>query len=162
MQALYNCLFNPFPSSTPPPPPSSFIFWLSFHFSLGQNRKSPSSVFLRSETKRKRLLRRLLFSFLSRLSYPFSRFPFLLPRSKVTWVWCLPKGWEERRLLRAIGQRSCLSFRFSLCLFPSPQKHMILSLAQRNLPAMEAILGQNWKILMTISEECFVVQMLNT
>ena len=35
------------------------VFWLSFHFSRGQNRKSPSSVFLCSETKRKRLLRRL-------------------------------------------------------------------------------------------------------
>ena len=32
---------------------------LSFHFSRGQNRKSPSLVFLCSETKRKRLLRRL-------------------------------------------------------------------------------------------------------
>ena len=32
------------------------VFWLSFHFSRGQNRKSPSSVFLCSETKRKRLL----------------------------------------------------------------------------------------------------------
>ena len=32
---------------------------LSFHFSHGQNRKSPSLVFLCSETKRKRLLRRL-------------------------------------------------------------------------------------------------------
>ena len=38
-----------------------FIFWLSFHFSRGQNRKSPSSVFLCSETKRKRLLRRQKF-----------------------------------------------------------------------------------------------------
>ena len=35
------------------------VFWLSFHFSRGQNRKPPSSVFLCSETKRKRLLRRL-------------------------------------------------------------------------------------------------------
>ena len=35
---------------------ASFTFWLSFHFSRGQNRKSPSSVFL---FKRKRLLRRL-------------------------------------------------------------------------------------------------------
>ena len=43
-----------------PPPPPSFIFWLSFHFSRGQNRKSPSSLFFCSETKRKRLLRRLL------------------------------------------------------------------------------------------------------
>ena len=34
-------------------------FWLSFHFSRCQNRKSPSSVFLCPETKRKRLLRRL-------------------------------------------------------------------------------------------------------
>ena len=42
-----------------PPPLPSFTFWLSFHFSRGQNRKSPSSLFLRSETKRKRLLRRL-------------------------------------------------------------------------------------------------------
>ena len=33
--------------------------WLSFHFSRGQNRKSRSSVFLSSKTKRKRLLRRL-------------------------------------------------------------------------------------------------------
>ena len=45
-----------------PPPPPSFIFWLSFHFSRGQNRKSHSSVFLYSETKWKRLLRRLDFS----------------------------------------------------------------------------------------------------
>ena len=43
-----------------PPPPPSFTFWLSFHFSRGQNRKSPSSVFFCSETKRKRLLRRLM------------------------------------------------------------------------------------------------------
>ena len=42
-----------------PPPPPSFIFWLSFHFSRGQNRESRSSVFLCSETARKRLLRRL-------------------------------------------------------------------------------------------------------
>ena len=42
-----------------PPPPPSFIFLLSFHFSRGQNRESRSSVFLCSETKRKRLLRRL-------------------------------------------------------------------------------------------------------
>ena len=33
--------------------------WLSFHFSRCQNRKCPSSVFLYTETKRKRLLRRL-------------------------------------------------------------------------------------------------------
>ena len=32
----------------------------AFHFSRGQNRKSPSSVFLCSEIKQKRLLRRLL------------------------------------------------------------------------------------------------------
>ena len=41
-------------SFLPLPLPPSFIFWLSFHFSRGQNRKSPSSVFLCSETKRKR------------------------------------------------------------------------------------------------------------
>ena len=40
-------------------PLPSFIFWLSFHFSRGQNRKSRSSVSLCSETKQKRLLRRL-------------------------------------------------------------------------------------------------------
>ena len=40
-------------------PLPSFIFWLSFHFSRGQNRKSPSSVLFCAETKRKRLLRRL-------------------------------------------------------------------------------------------------------
>ena len=48
-----------FPSSPTP----SFIFWLSFHFSRDQNRKSRSSagslVFLCSETTRKRLLRGL-------------------------------------------------------------------------------------------------------
>ena len=33
--------------------------WHSFHFSCGQNRESRSSVVLCSETKRKRLLRRL-------------------------------------------------------------------------------------------------------
>ena len=43
----------PFPSLPAP------HFWLSYHFSRGQNRKSRSSVFLFSETKRKRLLRRL-------------------------------------------------------------------------------------------------------
>ena len=42
-----------------PSPLPSFIFWLSFHFPRGQNRKSRSSVFFCSETKRKRLLRRL-------------------------------------------------------------------------------------------------------
>ena len=42
----------------PLPPPPSFIFWLSFDFSRGQKRKSPTSVFLCSEIKRKRLLRR--------------------------------------------------------------------------------------------------------
>ena len=36
-----------------PPFPPSFISWLSFHFSRGQNRKSHSSVFLCSETTRK-------------------------------------------------------------------------------------------------------------
>ena len=40
-------------------PLPSFTFCLSFHFSRGQNRKSPSSVLFCSETKRKRLLRRL-------------------------------------------------------------------------------------------------------
>ena len=52
-----NCLafFSFFPL---PLPPLSF-FLLSFHFSRGQNRESLSSVFLCSETKRKRLLRRL-------------------------------------------------------------------------------------------------------
>ena len=42
-----------------PPPPPTFIFWLLFHFSRGQNWESHSSVFLCSETERKRLLRRL-------------------------------------------------------------------------------------------------------
>ena len=39
----------------------SFIFWLSYHFLLGQNRKSHSSVFLCCKTKRKLLLCRLVF-----------------------------------------------------------------------------------------------------
>ena len=42
-----------------PSPLPSFIFWLSFHFPRGQNRKSRSSVFFCSQTKRKCLLRRL-------------------------------------------------------------------------------------------------------
>ena len=37
----------------------TFIFWLLFDFSRGQNRESRSPVFLCSETKRKLLLRRL-------------------------------------------------------------------------------------------------------
>ena len=37
-----------------------YIFWLSFHFSRRQNRKSRCSVFLCSETKQKRLLLRLM------------------------------------------------------------------------------------------------------
>ena len=36
--------------SSPPPPPT-FIFWLLFNFSRGQNRESRSSVFLCSETE---------------------------------------------------------------------------------------------------------------
>ena len=39
---------------------ASFIFWFSFHFSRVQNRKSLSTVYFCSETKRKRLLRRLV------------------------------------------------------------------------------------------------------
>ena len=46
------------------------VFWLSFHFSRGQNRKFPSSVFLCSETKRKRLLRRPCLIPVRRLSRP--------------------------------------------------------------------------------------------
>ena len=48
-----------FPSFSFPLPPLSF-FWLLFHFSRGQNLEYRSSVFLCSETKRKRLLRRLI------------------------------------------------------------------------------------------------------
>ena len=52
------------PASFPfPSPLFHFLTLLSIHFSRGQNRKSPSSVFLCSETKRKRLLRRLAVSF---------------------------------------------------------------------------------------------------
>ena len=43
-----------------PFPSPSFIFWFSFHFSRGQNRKSLSTVFFYSVTKRKRSLRRLV------------------------------------------------------------------------------------------------------
>ena len=43
-----------------PPPPTSFIFWFSFNFLGDQNRKSPSTVSFCSESKRKRLLRRLI------------------------------------------------------------------------------------------------------
>ena len=56
-----------FPSPSPPP---SFLFWFSFHFSRGQNRKSLSTVIFCRETKRKRLLRRLPvpWHFVSRLT----------------------------------------------------------------------------------------------
>ena len=82
-----------------------YIFWLSFHFSRRQNRKSRCSVFLCSETKQKRLLLRLmickilffgctmhtwfffsselamyeLFSLLGRLQDIFSKYPKQLP-----------------------------------------------------------------------------------
>ena len=48
--------FPSFPSPSP-----SFIFWHSFHFSRGQSRgsRSSTSVFLFSQIKQKRLLRRL-------------------------------------------------------------------------------------------------------
>ena len=49
-------------SFLPLPLPPPFIFWFLFHFSRGQNRESLSSVFLCSETKGKRLLRRLVHS----------------------------------------------------------------------------------------------------
>ena len=53
---------------------ATFIFWLLFHFSRGQNRESRSSVFLCSETKRKRLLRRLdVVYFSTMLCAQFSR-----------------------------------------------------------------------------------------
>ena len=53
---------------------ATFIFWLLFHFSRGQNRESRSSVFLCSETKRKRLLRRLdVVYFSTMLRAQFSR-----------------------------------------------------------------------------------------
>ena len=55
-----------FPSFPSPSPSPTVIFWLLFHFSRGQNRESRSSVFLCSETKRKRLLRRLSFLWLLR------------------------------------------------------------------------------------------------
>ena len=45
-------------SFLPLPLPSTFIFWLSFYLSPGQNWKSPTSVFLK--TKQKSLLRRLI------------------------------------------------------------------------------------------------------
>ena len=50
--------FLPFLKPSFPSP--SFIFWFSFHFSRGKNRKSLSTVFFCSESKRKRLLRRLV------------------------------------------------------------------------------------------------------
>ena len=66
------------PSPSPPSPPS-FIFWLSFHFSRGQNRESRSSIFLYSKTKRKRLLRRLE----SHVTMAFSPLLYLLETSIV-------------------------------------------------------------------------------
>ena len=62
-----------------PPLPSSFIFWFSFHFSRDQNRKSPSTVLFCSETKRKRLLRRLG---APRQSWPIG----LQENNNITWI----------------------------------------------------------------------------
>ena len=62
-----------------PPPPSSFIFWFSFHFSRDQNQKSPSTVLFCSETKRKRLLRRLG---APRQSWPIG----LQENNNITWI----------------------------------------------------------------------------
>ena len=62
-----------FPPSPPPSP--CFIFWLSFHFSRGQNWKSHSSVFPYSATKRKRLLRRLDFPIPQSCLYPWKFMP---------------------------------------------------------------------------------------
>ena len=59
-----------FPSFLSPSP--LFHIWLSFHFSRGQNRKFRSSVFPCSETKRKRLLRKLDDSL--KLRFPWRRF----------------------------------------------------------------------------------------
>ena len=50
------------------------LLWLSFHFSRGQNRKSRSTAFLCSETKRKCLLRRV------------PKFYGSQP-----WIWCIRK-----------------------------------------------------------------------
>ena len=156
MQALYICLFNPFPSFSSPSLLFHFLALVSF-----LARSKPKISFLglsslRTKGKRKRLLHRPLFSFLLRLSYPFSRFPLTLSRPEYR---AFLK--DERRGDNLEPQ--CKGAVFLLAsLFPSPlssRNQMILSLAQRNPPAMDAILGQNWKSLMTISDECFFVQM---
>ena len=76
LRSLANVVFQnrgvcqAFPSFFSPSP--LFHFWLSFHFSRGQNRKVLSSVFPCSETKRKRLLRRPDDSL--KLRFPWRRF----------------------------------------------------------------------------------------
>ena len=44
--------------------------WFSFHFSRGQNRKSLSKSSFCSETKRKRLLRRLALTIQTSVKFP--------------------------------------------------------------------------------------------
>ena len=74
----------------------SFIFGLSLHFSSGQNRESRSSVFLCSETARKRLLCRLALNvfiftmfefFIINFSFFFLLFTFLMVYSLAIVLW---------------------------------------------------------------------------
>ena len=67
----------------PLPSPLFHFFWLSFHFSRGRNRKSRSSVFLCPETKRKRLLRRLIIARQHRLD--------VLKTTTVFYFWIFPR-----------------------------------------------------------------------
>ena len=74
---------DPLPLPLPLPSPLFHFFWLSFHFSRGRNRKSRSSVFLCSETRRKRLLRRLIIARQHRL--------YVLKTTTVFYFWIFPR-----------------------------------------------------------------------
>ena len=94
--------FLPFPSPSPSP---TFIFWLLSHFSRGQNRKSRSSVFLYSENKRKRLLRRLLL--LRLVNVKLEKSCFLLTRLvSVHITFVLRQTAERHRPIRKFGKPS--------------------------------------------------------
>ena len=98
--------YSPFP-----PPPPSFIFWLSFHFSRGQNRESRSSIFLYPKTKRKRLLRRLE-SHVTLASSPLlylletSIVPYRSSKGRVEGLFLLAR--DSIRPYYAIRKRTCI------------------------------------------------------
>ena len=116
MQALYICLFNPFPSFSSPSLLFHFLALVSF-----LARSKPKISFLglsslRTKGKRKRLLRRPLFSFLLRLSYTTHFLGFLSPYHDLSIV--PSSGMRGEEIIKSHSAKE-LSF-FSLLSFPPP------------------------------------------